>query len=167
MSQTKPSTAAEERVAEFIETLRGMATGSYLAEEEKEFWEAPYPDQAVDEAQQLVTGMLHAAYAVRDKDEEARASIAEGVQLRQPVAANEAEEAEGDTAGGEDNTTLAIAAVITPDLNRLQELSKRYEDALIEDEEIADLAEIIGIVANDMGADAAALAAHVRGVVES
>ncbi|AGE36608.1 hypothetical protein [Corynebacterium urealyticum] len=45
-----------EAATEFIENLRMMATGSYLRAEEREHWDPPYPESAVDEAQaELVT----------------------------------------------------------------------------------------------------------------
>lgn len=46
---------------EFTDNLSSMATGSYLREEDLEFWEAPFPESAVDEAaeilQKLVSGV--------------------------------------------------------------------------------------------------------------
>lgn len=46
---------------EFVDNLNAMATGSYLREEDREFWEAPFPVSAVDEAaeilQRLVSGV--------------------------------------------------------------------------------------------------------------
>lgn len=45
-----------EAATEFIENLRMMATGSYLRVEEREHWDPPYPESAVDEARaKLVT----------------------------------------------------------------------------------------------------------------
>ncbi|MDN5684416.1 hypothetical protein [Corynebacterium glyciniphilum] len=39
---------------EFIENLSSMATGSYLRDEDREFWEAPFPTSAVDEAAEIL-----------------------------------------------------------------------------------------------------------------
>lgn len=39
---------------EFIGNLRSMATGSYLREEDREFWEAPFPESVVDESAEIL-----------------------------------------------------------------------------------------------------------------
>lgn len=45
-----------EAATEFIDNLRMMATGSYVRAEEREHWDPPYPESAVDEARaELVT----------------------------------------------------------------------------------------------------------------
>ena len=45
-----------EAATEFIDNLRMMATGSYLRVEDRQHWDPPYPESAVDEAQaELVT----------------------------------------------------------------------------------------------------------------
>ena len=69
MSTTQLSTATADARNEFLDNLRQMATGSYLRDEDREFWEAPYPESAVDEAQQIVDGMLQAAQTVAAGDE--------------------------------------------------------------------------------------------------
>lgn len=43
---------------EFTGNLLAMATGSYLREEEREFWEAPYPESVVDEAAEILRKLV-------------------------------------------------------------------------------------------------------------
>lgn len=46
--------ATDDARREFIDNLTAMATGSYLREEDREFWEAPFPESAVAEASEIL-----------------------------------------------------------------------------------------------------------------
>lgn len=55
------ATATDDARRDFVENLSAMATGSYLRDEDREFWEPPYPESVVSEAaeilQRLVAGV--------------------------------------------------------------------------------------------------------------
>lgn len=40
-------------IADFLDTLTGLATGSYLREEEREHWDPPYPPEVVGAAEEI------------------------------------------------------------------------------------------------------------------
>ena len=144
MSTTQLSTATADARDEFLDNLRQMATGSYLRDEDREFWEAPYPESAVDEAQQIVDGMLQAAQTVAAGDEAELKKIAATLNLQ-----NSDESADEQP----NATTLAVTAVVIQHVTKLKELSARHEDALLEDEEIKDLLTLVEKLAVDLDAD--------------
>ena len=82
MSTTQLSTATTSAREEFLDNLRQMATGSYLRDEDREFWEAPYPESAVDDAQAIVDGMLQAAQSVAASSEAELKKIAASLHLQ-------------------------------------------------------------------------------------
>lgn len=55
-----------EAAVEFTGNLRMMATGSYLREQERELWDPPYPESAVDEAQDALIAMAEATLGGED-----------------------------------------------------------------------------------------------------
>ena len=54
----------------FLDNLHAMATGSYLHEEDKEFWEAPYPESVVNEARVILDSFIDASKAAPRGDSE-------------------------------------------------------------------------------------------------
>ena len=158
MSTTQLSTATTDAREEFIDNLRQMATGSYLRDKDREFWEAPYPESAVDEAEGIIDGMLQAAQSVAASDEAELNKIAATLQLQNTE----------DSAEEQPNaTTLAITTVITQHISKLKELSARHEDALLEDEEIKDLLALVEKLAVDLDADEIFVANQAEAVCES
>ncbi|WJZ02657.1 hypothetical protein [Corynebacterium freiburgense] len=51
-------------IEEFMSTLTDYATGSYLREHEKEFWEEPFPPGALSELRVLLEKFLYDAAAL-------------------------------------------------------------------------------------------------------
>lgn len=49
---------AHEKVCEFIENLNSFATGDYLGEEEKRFWEQPFDPAVLPELALLIRGYV-------------------------------------------------------------------------------------------------------------
>lgn len=158
MSTTQLSTATTKAREEFLDNLRQMATGSYLRDEDREFWEAPYPESAVDEAQHIIDGMLQAAQSVASSDEAELKKIAATLQLQ-----NTDESADEQPTA----TTLAIAAVINQHISKLKELSAKHEDALLEDEEIKDLLALVEKLAVDLDADDMFVTSQAEAVCEA
>ena len=148
---------AHELAQEFIANLRAMATGSYLREEDKEFWEAPYPESAVDRAEQLLQGMLRAAAAPD-------AHSADGVALRVPDVDDAGEDAE--PAAEPTPQTLAVIGAIEPSVIQLKELSDEFFGELLDVEEIDELSAIAAALAVEADAQPPLVAGHVRALVE-
>lgn len=57
-------TPHQEFIEEFMSTLTDYATGSYLREHEKEFWEQPFPPEALPELRKLLEKFLYDAAAL-------------------------------------------------------------------------------------------------------
>ncbi len=53
--------ATDNARREFIDNLSAMATGSYLREEDREFWDAPFPESAVAEAAEILHRLISGA----------------------------------------------------------------------------------------------------------
>ncbi|MGO1950013.1 MAG: hypothetical protein ACTH1D_10275 [Mycobacteriaceae bacterium] len=83
--------AAETDAArhEFTDNLTAMATGSYLREEDREFWEPPFPASAVDEASEILHRLVSGVRADPT-----------GEVVLQVMAAHDALEALSDRHGG-------------------------------------------------------------------
>ena len=107
-------TRFSDQLETFIEDLTTFATGSYLKDDEQEFWEAPYPVGAVTEL-----GILLRNWA----------SAAQGLSL----------------------TDYNAAIVVLRD--KLDEINDAYEGALIEQEEAAELDDLIVAHARSEGHD--------------
>ena len=108
----------------FIENLHSMATGSYLREEDKEFWEAPYPESVVDEARVIIDSLISSA-----------AKVPAANAANTPSVNASADEAEGED-DAPSPQTVAVISAITKEVNALLSLSAAHEDAVLEDEEI-------------------------------
>ena len=128
---TVASLTTEEARTTFIDNLQSMASGSYLRDEDKEFWEPPYPEDVVKECATIVDAMIDriGQVAARSAEEQVGIAQAAGITVH-----------DGDsTEGGEedddvpDTLSAAIAAAIVVDIRRLAELSHEHEDALLED----------------------------------
>lgn len=158
MRTTQLSTATTSAREEFLDNLRQMATGSYLRDEDREFWEAPYPESAVDDAQAIVDGMLQAAQSVASSNEAELRKVAASLHLQ-----NTEESADEQPTA----TTLAITAVINQHIEKLKELSARHDDALLEDEEIKDLLALVEKLAVDLDADDMFVATQAEAVCEA
>lgn len=65
---------AHEKTCEFIENLQSFATGDYLSEEEKQFWEQPFDPAVLPELCQLIRDYLDSITGPKSA-EETRASI--------------------------------------------------------------------------------------------
>lgn len=65
----------------FLDNLHAMATGSYLREEDKEFWEAPYPVSVVNEARVTLDTLIDASKSAgRDDAESFHAALTRAVR---------------------------------------------------------------------------------------
>lgn len=171
-----------DALAEFTENIRSMATGSYLREEDREFWEAPYPESVADQADTIVRDVLAAAVGVagRSPEEVARLAADSGVDATLLAPADgdgTSEGADSGSSAGDDGATdgeqaraavlaATIAGVITPKLEQLKELSDGVEGALLDEEEINDLKSVLASAAEDLSANSAVLTGHVEKVLE-
>lgn len=177
-AQTSLSTATDAAAREFLDNLTAMATGSYLRDEDKEFWEPPYPAAVVDEAQKIVHSLVSAGRAIGQKDPAALTRIVTSAEIMlddtpvhrgqsSTVVRGETDQGPDETAGASqpDAISLALAAVITPDLRKLADLSEDHDNAILEDEEIQDLLELIGALASELHASPAVLRAHTEAVL--
>ncbi|WP_282938628.1 hypothetical protein [Corynebacterium auriscanis] len=169
-------------LAEFTDNIRAMATGSYLRPEDREFWEAPYPESVADQADSIVRDALAAAVGVAARQPADLARLAADSQVDAALLNAEDSElggsssADGTTASstevdkGQAHATVlaaAIAGVITPKLVQLKELSDKVEGALLDEEEVRDLKEVFASAANDLSASASILSGHVDNVLET
>lgn len=169
-------------LAEFTDNIRSMATGSYLREEDREFWEAPYPESVADQADSIVRDALAAAVGVAGRSSEEIARLAADSQIDASLLANADSEA-GDNAPDATNASeigetdseparaavlaAAIAGVITPKLEQLKELSDGVEGALLDEEEINDLKTVFASAAEDLAATPTVLTGHVEQYLEA
>lgn len=141
----------------FLDNLHSMATGSYLREEDKEFWEAPYPESVVSEARLILDDLI---------------SDANNASAVAPHDFQQAAETGGE-AGDEDAgtitsvETLAMISVVNRHVNPLLALSEKHDGAMLEDEEVSDLNELIRALSRKVGADEEAVVAHVDQLVDS
>lgn len=46
--------SSADLIAELLDTLKSLSTGSYLREEEREFWEPPYPPEVASDAAEIL-----------------------------------------------------------------------------------------------------------------
>ncbi|RAV32088.1 hypothetical protein [Corynebacterium heidelbergense] len=136
----------------FIGNLTAMATGSYLRPADREFWEPPYPQSVVREATAIVDHLIAAIASVGQHSPE---------QLRELVELP-AEQSDGSP----DPLTIAICAIVDPDLARLKALSAEHEDAVLDCEEQSDLMDVLASAAKEAGADPAAVLAHATQVLD-
>lgn len=139
----------------FIENLHSMATGSYLREEDKEFWEAPYPESVVDEARVIIDSLISSA-----------AKVPAANAANTPSVNASADEAEGED-DAPSPQTVAVISAITKEVNALLSLSAAHEDAVLEDEEISDLNEILRAVSEKAGAEPRVVVNHVSEMIEN
>lgn len=51
---SRSSDPVSELVSEFLGTLDALSSGSYLREDEREFWEPPYPPEVTEEAAEIL-----------------------------------------------------------------------------------------------------------------
>ena len=185
MSSTALPKPLSERTADalvdFTDNIHSMATGSYLRDEDRDFWEAPYPVAVVDSADSIVRNLLAAAAGVASRQPEeitrlAADSTVDATLLtsntndsadaqREANSQMPAEAVDSDQAHA---TVLAaaIAGVITPKLEELQQLSDGVEGALLDEEEINDLKSVLTAAAQDLGANPAVLVGHLEQILE-
>ncbi|MCQ9370255.1 hypothetical protein NQ024_03145 [Corynebacterium sp. 35RC1] len=62
MTQNRP--LAPELLDDLLATLEAVATGSYLRPEERQYWEQPFPANAVGELEAILRGFLKQTYEV-------------------------------------------------------------------------------------------------------
>lgn len=156
---------AQELAQEFIANLRAMATGSYLREEDKEFWETPYPESAVDRAEQLIDNLLRSAAESLTTPSTSAAQEDEGaVKLRVPGTDDAGEGTE--PAAEPTAQTLALVGAIEPWVLQLKELSDKFFGAVLDVEEIDELSAIARAVALDAEAQPELVEGHVRALIE-
>lgn len=170
------STTTVQVAEEFLSNLRSMATGDYLNESDREFWEPPYPESAVDDARTLITDLLNAAAATASLGDAEIDALADDVRPElfadpdgsraENSAPEMANSGESEAAESGDITvsprTRALAASITPVLDRFVGLSDKHFGALLDVEEIDDLVVVIHTLATDVSADPDLLGIYVR-----
>lgn len=164
------STTTVQAAEEFLANLRSMATGDYLAESDREFWEPPYPEEAVTEAQVLLTELLNAAAATANLGDEEITVLAGDAD---PALFSDTDS----DSGSEDHSesilpvvsprTRAIAASLTPVLDRFAELSDKHFGALLDVEEVDDLVGVVTHLAIDVAAEPQQLSTYVRHYLQS
>lgn len=144
----------------FLDNLHSMATGSYLREEDKEFWEAPYPESVVNEARVILDSLIDATTDVSTVNPEDLRAAAQSAGVTEASDEEEAESAPS-------VETLATMAAVKRPINDLLTLSSKHEDAVLEDEELADFNELIRAVSAKSGADGDAVVAYVEELVDA
>lgn len=154
------STAVNDAREAFVDNLHAMATGSYLREEDKEFWEAPYPESVVNEARVIVDSLVDATSRIPGLTPEDLGALASSTDVLQAPQ-------EGEGPVDPDQLTRAVVASITPAVEDLVRLSAKYDGAVVEDEELEDLNALLKAVCEDMGADFSVVSGHVQIMVES
>lgn len=169
-------------LADFTDNIRSMATGSYLREEDREFWEAPYPVAIVDEADSIVRNLLAAAAGVAARQPEEIARLAADSSVDATLLASSNSDSADDKTEVKTPADIsavdsqqaqatvlaaAIAGVITPKVEELQQLSDGVEGALLDEEEINDLKSVLTAAAEDLGANPAVLVGHLEQLLEN
>lgn len=144
----------------FIDNLQSMATGSYLRDEDKEFWEAPYPEYVVGEAREILDSLIDATTHVSRVD-------AEGMKQAAAQAGMTVGEGAGEGEDAKSVETIATIAAVQEPMTKLLALSNQHGGALLEDEEIEDLNAVLRAVSTQTGADADAVIAHVQGLIDN
>lgn len=142
----------------FLENLHAMATGSYLRDEDKEFWDAPYPESVVEQVRAIIDSLILATSNI---------SKVNPADLKAAAASSGIS-----TEGDEDSPapsleTMATIAAVTPAVEELLKLSSQHDGAVMEDEEVEDFQALVRALAAQAGADSNAVAEHVGEMIES
>lgn len=151
------SATAKELAQEFISNLRAMATGSYLREEDKEFWDAPYPESAVDRVDKIVQSMLRAA------DAPAPRSPSE-IDVKSPELDETGENETPQLEPTEES--LAVVGALEPLVLQIKALSDEHLGEILDVEEIDELANLTAAIADEAGAQSSVVSGHVRALCE-
>lgn len=151
----------------FLDNLESMATGSYLREEDREFWEPPYPVSVVDAARETVDSLVNAIRSIGQYPPEQVRMMVDAVGISNPDGTTAALDGAGESEPEHDQVlATAASAAIAPALEQLRALSAAHGDAVLDDEERADLITVIRAAARDIGADADALASYATLILD-
>lgn len=143
----------------FLDNLHSMATGSYLREEDKEFWEAPYPESVVNEARVIIDSLIDATRNVSKVS-------ADDLQAAAQSAGVATSSEDGEESQGPSLETMAAIAAVTEPVKELIALSRKHDDAVLEDEEVEDLKVLLQALAQETGADEHAVTEHAVELID-
>ncbi|KAB1503642.1 hypothetical protein F7230_00460 [Corynebacterium sp. 320] len=167
-THTPDQRSAEGLATEFISNLRALSTGSYLRPEEKTFWESPYPETVVDQAQTILSHMIDAARDGQGTAAENAVSsshaiaASDALTVRVPHSALEQDEVRPEPTPA----SKKMIGQIQPHVEQLKQLSDQHLGAVLDVEEIDELVQIVEVLAEDGGAQASVVGGHVRAVCE-
>ncbi|MBC2681555.1 hypothetical protein GSS87_03950 [Corynebacterium sp. 4HC-13] len=154
------STGVNEARAAFVDNLHAMATGSYLRKEDREFWEAPYPETVVGEARVIVDSLVDAISRIPRLSEDEQKVLAASTDVLQEASENK-------TPSEPDQITRAVVAAVSPIIEDLLRLSDKYEGAVLEDEELEDLDALLRALCTECEANYSVVSEHVHIMIDS
>lgn len=154
------STRVGEARAAFVDNLHAMATGSYLRKEDREFWEAPYPEAVVGEARVIVDSLVDAISRIPQLSESEQKALAASTDVLQ-------ETSENNPPSEPDQITRVVVAAVSPIIGDLLLLSDKYEGAILEDEELEDLDTLLRALCAECGANYSVVSEHVHIMIDS
>lgn len=134
-----PPAATPGRWDEFLGNLASMATGDYLRDDEREFWEPPFPATAIDD----ITACLMAFDGTIERGRRAHAGASTIDSASATPAPGPSRSAAVETEAEVQLFPDYYREALTELLRELDTTSRKHGGGVVEDEEITDIAAVV------------------------